>query len=139
MRQVIVAFVLALLFGAGLVIGGMTQPEKIVGFLDPFGAWDPSLILVMAGALAVYMPVYQLIIRKRPSPLFGDQFRLATRQHIDRRLIIGALLFGVGWGLGGFCPGPAIAAFGAFVPSAVLFTVAMFFGFGLGELLEARR
>ncbi|MCB9666809.1 MAG: hypothetical protein H6715_01655 [Myxococcales bacterium] len=133
-----VSFLLAALFGAGLVIGGMTQPAKIIGFLDPFGDWDPSLVCVMGGALFVYAPVYRWLIRRRQTSLLGEQFRLTTKRDIDGKLMGGALLFGIGWGIGGFCPGPALAAAGALVPSALLFSAAMFAGLGLGELLKAR-
>ncbi len=136
MIAVVVSFLLSVLFGMGLVMGGMTQPAKVIGFLDIFGHWDPSLMCVMAGALAVYMPVYQWLVRKRARPLLGEQFLIGTPQSIDRRLILGAALFGAGWGLAGFCPAPAITALGAGVSSAAIFTVAMCVGFGLGELFR---
>jgi hypothetical protein len=97
------------LFAVGLILGGMTQPGKVVGFLDFTGRWDPSLALVMGGALLSHGLLQRLIL-KRPSPLLDERFHLPTRRDIDRRLIIGAALFGVGWGLAGYCPGPGLSS-----------------------------
>lgn len=105
----LIAFFTGALFAAGLVLGGMTQPSKVLGFLDLFGAWDPSLALVMGGALLIHAPLYHLI-RRRRAPLLEAKFHIPTRRDLDPRLITGAALFGVGWGLGGYCPGPGLAS-----------------------------
>ncbi len=113
MRRAIVAFVCGLVFGAGLIISQMSNPAKVIGFLDVTGNWDPSLALVMAGAIAVFGVLYRLALRQG-TPLLAPQFTLPEKDSLDAPLMVGALIFGVGWGLGGFCPGPAIvsAAFG---------------------------
>jgi uncharacterized membrane protein YedE/YeeE len=135
------AFVSGLVFAIGLGISGMTQPAKVTAFLDFAGDWDPSLALVMVGAIAVYAPLYRLIHRL-PSPVFSATFALPTRTDIDRRLVGGAALFGVGWGLGGFCPGPALTSLAAGEPSVLLFVASMLTGmyvYKLGENSGARR
>ncbi len=113
MKRTIVAFVCGLVFGAGLIISQMSNPAKVIGFLDVTGKWDPSLALVMAGAAAVFGVLYRLALRQG-TPLLAPQFTLPEKDSLDAPLMVGALIFGVGWGLGGFCPGPAIvsAAFG---------------------------
>ena len=111
MRNLIV-FVSGLLFSAGLIVSGMINPAKVIGFLDLFGDWDPSLAFVMAGAVAVNFVGHRLVTR-RARPFFADGFAIPTRKDVDRELVVGASLFGVGWGLVGLCPGPAIAALGA--------------------------
>lgn len=103
------AFGSAALFGVGLVVAGMTTPSKVVGFLDVFGAWDPSLAFVMIGAIAVHTVLLRLI-RRRRAPLFGNGFHLSHRRDLDGRLLLGAALFGTGWGLSGICPGPGLVA-----------------------------
>jgi uncharacterized membrane protein YedE/YeeE len=104
-----VALAVGVIFGAGLVLAGMTQPAKVLAFLDLFGAWDPSLLFVIGGAVAVYAVAYRAIMT-RQKPLLADAFVLPARHTIDLKLIGGAALFGVGWGLGGYCPGPSIVA-----------------------------
>lgn len=113
MPRAAIAFFVGLLFGAGLIVSRMSDPSKVVSFLDITGAWDPSLALVMGGAVAVFAIAYRLAL-KRPKPALGKQFVLPEKTRIDARLVAGALVFGVGWGLGGLCPGAAIvsAAFG---------------------------
>lgn len=113
MKRAIVAFSCGLVFGAGLVISQMSNPAKVIGFLDITGNWDPSLALVMAGAVAVFGALYRLALRQG-TPLLAPRFMLPEKDSLDAPLMVGALIFGVGWGLGGFCPGPAIvsAAFG---------------------------
>jgi hypothetical protein len=112
-KRAIVAFVCGLVFGAGLIISQMSNPAKVIGFLDITGNWDPSLALVMGGAVAVFGVLYRLALRQG-TPLLAPRFMLPERKSLDAPLMVGALIFGVGWGLGGFCPGPAIvsAAFG---------------------------
>jgi uncharacterized membrane protein YedE/YeeE len=115
------------LFGFGLVLAGMTNPQKIIGFLDIFGVWDPSLALVMGGALAVTATLFPSIIR-RGKPLFDAGLDLPTRPDVDAPLVIGSALFGVGWGIAGYCPGPALASLGRPGADAALFVVAMIAG-----------
>lgn len=107
--RILVALVAGLLFGLGLSVSQMVNPAKILNFLDIAGHWDPSLALVMGGALLITIPAFRLILR-RPAPLLDGRFHLPTRQDIDIRLVTGAALFGIGWGLGGLCPGPAVVA-----------------------------
>jgi uncharacterized protein len=123
-RPNIVAFGAGSLFAVGLAISGMTKPSKVTGFLDVAGAWDPSLAFVMVGAIAVHFIGYR-IIRRRASPIFDATFHLPTRTDIDRRLVLGATLFGIGWGLGGFCPGPALVMAGSGAVGSVVFLAAM--------------
>jgi uncharacterized protein len=113
-----------LLFGAGLVVSGMTDPAKVQGFLDFTGSWDPTLAFVMAGAIAVHFTAYRLI-RGRRAPVLGGNFQIPTRKDIDAKLLAGAALFGLGWGLGGYCPGPAVTALSTGAPSVVAFVAAM--------------
>lgn len=125
-RQSLVALVSGLVFGAGLVISGMTRPQKVIGFLDVFGDWDPSLALVMGGALAVHAVAYRLI-KKRRSPLLATEWSVPLRRDIDARLLAGAFVFGLGWGIGGVCPGPGLVSLAGFAPSALVFVAAMLF------------
>jgi uncharacterized membrane protein YedE/YeeE len=112
------------IFGVGLAVAGMTRPEKVVGFLDITGAWDPSLAFVMIGAIGVHFVLRRLVVRRK-TPLFDDRFHMPTRSDIDPRLLGGAALFGVGWGLGGFCPGPALVGAAAALLPAIVFIAAM--------------
>lgn len=119
-REDIVALGAGLLFGVGLAVSGMTLPSKVVGFFDFFGNWDPSLAFVMLGAIAFYMPAYRFVVR-RASPLYAKGFFLPGKGKIDGRLLFGSALFGVGWGMGGFCPGPAMVSAGSFGTNALVF------------------
>ena len=128
-------FLVGLLFGWGLLIAGMTDPGKVIGFLDLAGLWDPSLAFVMGGAIVVGLGAFTLD-RKRTTNLLGGALHLPTRSDIDRPLVIGSLLFGAGWGLAGFCPGPAIVSMGAGQPKAAVFVLAMVAGMVVFEWIE---
>lgn len=130
-------FLIGLLFGVGLLLSGMTDPAKVIAFLDLFGAWDPSLALVMGGAIAVGFVGFA-VAKKRTTALLGGAMQLPTRRDIDRRLVIGALVFGTGWGLAGFCPGPALVSAGAGQVQAVVFVVAMLAGMAVHEFGAGR-
>jgi hypothetical protein len=130
MRAVFAALVSGLLFGLGLTVSQMINPAKVIGFLDLFSDWDPSLALVMATAIPVTMLGYAFATRRR-SPICASSFNLPTRTEIDWPLIAGAVLFGVGWGLVGYCPGPAIAALGLGNPATALFVGSMLVGMGM--------
>ena len=129
-------FALGALFAIGLGISGMTQPLKVLGFLDVFGAWDPALLFVMGGAVAVTFSGYRFVLG-RARPLLGASFDLPSRRNIDIQLLAGASLFGVGWGLAGFCPGPALVALASGSIDVVIFVMAMFAGFLAKDLLVA--
>ncbi|MBB6342823.1 putative membrane protein YedE/YeeE [Pseudomonas fluvialis] len=131
------AFAAGLIFGLGLLLAGMANPAKVLGFLDLAGAWDPSLALVMAGAIAVALLPFTLA-RKRQQSLLGLPMQLPTKREIDRRLIGGSLLFGIGWGIAGICPGPAVAIFLTGHWQVLLFVAAMLIGMALFEALERR-
>jgi hypothetical protein len=133
------AFLGGTLFGIGLAIAGMTQPAKIIGFFDFFGSWDPSLAFVMLGAIMVYTPVYRWAIRTWQRPIWAPAFSLPTRKDIDGRLILGSAIFGIGWGLGGYCPGPAFTSVGAGSEQALLFGAAMLVGVGAYQLFMRAR
>lgn len=124
-------------FGIGLIVSGMADPARILGFLDLAGAWDPSLFFVMAGALLVGVVAFTLA-RRRTVSLLGLRMSLPADNRLDRRLVGGSLLFGIGWGVAGFCPGPALVALGMGEEKALAFVAAMLVGMGLFELLEAR-
>ena len=127
-----------LVFGLGLIVSGMANPAKVLGFLDLAGAWDPSLALVMAGAIGVSFFAF-LFAKKRSRSLMGADMKLPTGRTIDRRLVIGSTLFGIGWGVAGFCPGPGLVALGLGEVKALIFVAAMLVGMALFELLEKRR
>lgn len=124
-----------LVFGIGLIVSGMSNPAKVLGFLDFAGKWDPSLALVMGGAVAVGLVAYALA-KRRQTTWLGLPMSIPGATHIDRRLVIGSLLFGVGWGLAGICPGPALVLVGAGVAKGMIFAVAMLAGMGVFEVLE---
>jgi uncharacterized protein len=135
MIQIAVAFAVGVLFALGLVVSEMINPARVIGFLDVTGRWDPTLLLVMAGALAITLPSFPLILR-RTKPLLATQFSLPTKSRIDSPLIFGAVIFGVGWGLAGFCPGPALAALASGSVSVILFVIAMVLGQWLATSFE---
>jgi uncharacterized protein len=133
MKQNFAAFGTGALFAVGLVVSGMTKPSKVAGFLDLAGAWDASLMFVMIGAIAVHFIAYRMVMKRR-SPLFDARFHVPTRKDIDPRLVAGAALFGVGWGLGGFCPGPGLVTAASGSLGAILFVA----GMTAGMLVEQR-
>ena len=125
---------LGLLFGVGLLVSGMSDPAKVLNFLDLAGTWDPSLAFVMGGAVLVAFVGYRLVLA-RGEPIAGDRFHLPTRNDIDARILAGPALFGIGWGLGGFCPGPALTALGLGAPGTLAFIPAMILGMWAARLL----
>jgi hypothetical protein len=135
-RAHVAAGLAGLLFGLGLAVSGMTQPGKVIAFLDVAGAFDPSLAFVMAGAIAVHALAHRLITRRR-APLFDRTFHLPRRTDVDRRLLVGAALFGVGWGLGGFCPGPALVSLATLRSDVIVFVLAMTTGMLLQHVFGA--
>lgn len=136
MTKHISAFLIGLLFSLGLVISGMINPGKVLGFLDVFGAWDPSLAFVMGGAVIVNFIGLKIVL-KRPNPLFEAGFSIPTRNDIDRDLVGGSVLFGIGWGLVGLCPGPAIASLGATPEKTIAFVVAMLVGMITARMVQS--
>jgi uncharacterized protein len=125
--RLVVAVIAGLLFGAGLGVAGMTDPAKVLSFLDVTGRWDPTLGFVMAGAIAVHAPVV-LWLRRRGRPWIGDRLHLPAQGTIDRRLLGGAALFGIGWGLAGYCPGPAVVAAAALRPAGLVVLAGLLVG-----------
>ena len=127
-----------LVFGLGLIVSGMANPAKVLGFLDLAGHWDPSLAFVMAGTVAVSAIAFA-VARGRAVSFLGAEMRLPSARHIDRRLVLGSALFGIGWGAAGFCPGPALVALGMGEPKALVFVAAMLVGMGAFEFVERRK
>ena len=138
MKGSLVVVLAGWVFGIGLGLAGMTRPEKVVGFLDFSGQWDPSLGVVMAGAVGVHFILLR-VVRRRRTPLFDSHFHLPTRSDLDVKLVGGAAIFGIGWGLGGYCPGPGIVAVARGTGSAFVFVVAMAAGMLLQHLTEPIR
>jgi uncharacterized membrane protein YedE/YeeE len=134
---VLAALLAGLVFGLGLLLSGMANPAKVLGFLDLAGSWDPSLAFVMAGAVGVGLVAFALA-RRRKTSLLGAEMKLPTTRGLDRRLIAGSLLFGIGWGLAGFCPGPGLVALGMGEAKALVFVAAMLAGMAVFEWLERR-
>lgn len=137
MRQIFAAGLAGLLFALGLGVSGMTRPDKVIGFLDLFGSWDASLAFVMVGAIGVYLLAIRAA-RRRGAPVLAPSFQLPTRTDIDRRLLLGAAIFGVGWGLAGYCPGPALVSLVTGRASAWIFVGSMLVGMGLFSWVDAR-
>jgi uncharacterized membrane protein YedE/YeeE len=136
--QILMALITGLLFGLGLILSGMTNPAKVTGFLDLAGHWDPSLAFVMGGAIGVALVAFRLA-GKRTSSLLGAPMRLPAAGLIDRRLVLGSLAFGVGWGLAGYCPGPALASLASGGSKPLIFAAAMLAGMAIFEVLERTR
>ena len=134
-KQTAMALVVGLLFGIGLIVAGMTDPSKVIGFLDLAGRWDPSLGFVMGGAILVGLVAFRFAAGRDKS-LLGDVMRLPTATHIDRRLVFGGLAFGAGWGLAGYCPGPALASLASGGVKPLIFGAAMLAGMVIFALLE---
>ena len=133
-----IAAIVGLLFGLGLLVSGLASPTKVLGFLDLAGPWDPSLALVMGSAVALGMAGFALVSQRKRS-LLGEPMQLPNRTDIDKPLVVGAALFGVGWGLAGYCPGPALVGAAAGVPSALVFTLTMLAGMVLFGLWGQRK
>lgn len=133
----LVAFIAALIFGIGLGVSGMTLPSRVIGFLDVTGDWDPSLALVMLGAVTVYAVSYRFIM-KRSRPVLAEKFQIPTRRDIDWKLLLGSAIFGIGWGLGGFCPGPALVGVVSAKPAVVVFVISMIAGMYLYGFFDRR-
>ena len=134
MKNRLSEFAVGLIVGTGLIVSGMTDPGKVIGFLDLAGLWDPSLALVMGGAIGIAIVAFTWA-RRRTTTLLGGALKLPTVSAIDRRLVLGSLSFGAGWGLAGFCPGPAIVSVGAGQPKAMVFVLAMLAGMAIHEWL----
>jgi uncharacterized membrane protein YedE/YeeE len=133
--NILTAFVAGLIFGAGLLVAGMANPAKVLAFLDIAGSWDPSLAFVMIGAIGIGTPAFFIAKRKSVS-LLGEKMQLPTSQVIDARLIGGSVLFGIGWGIAGICPGPALVLLGAGVTKGIIFVLAMIAGMLIFQALE---
>ena len=137
MARVFAALLSGVLFGLGLAISGMTDPNVVIGFLDLFGDFNPALMFVLGGAVGTTLIAFRFVLR-RPSPLLASDFQLPTRKDIDARLLIGAGLFGIGWGLAGYCPGPALVSFGALIDTALVFVPVMLLSGWLTRRVLAR-
>lgn len=133
--QRLTEFTVGLLFGVGLIVSGMTDPGKVLGFLDLFGAWDPSLAFVMGGAILVGLGAFA-VAKRRTTSFLGGAMHLPQRRDIDRRLVVGSLTFGVGWGLAGFCPGPGLVSMASGEVKGAVFVAAMVAGMAVFEWLE---
>jgi uncharacterized membrane protein YedE/YeeE len=136
MRNLVTVFT-GLIFGIGLIMSGMTNPAKVQNFLDLFGTWDPSLALVMGGAILITMPGFWLV-QKRQTPFFEDSFLIPQKTNLDFYLLTGSAIFGIGWGLGGFCPGPVIVSISNGSTGTILFVITMLIGMVLAKLLILR-
>lgn len=138
MKSAIASLFAGLLFGLGLIVSGMANPEKVLGFLDIAGLWDPSLGLVMGGAVLVGVFTFA-VARNRTLSFLGLNMKVPGQSHVDKRLIIGGLLFGIGWGVAGICPGPGLVGLGAGEIKSVVFVASMVAGMGVFELIERKR
>lgn len=138
MLRILTAFLVGLVFGLGLILGGMTNPANVIGFLDLLGSWNPSLAFVMVGAILVGYFAFRTA-RTRPSAILGGPIELPQRSDITPSLVLGSMAFGVGWGLGGFCPGPGLVALGMGEEKAAIFIAAMLLGIGLHHVLTKPR
>ena len=137
MKRVLIAFLCGLLFGAGLIVSQMSNPAKVIGFLDITGQWDPSLAFVMGGAVVVFGIAYRLALRQQ-KPVFDSRFLLPEKTRVDKALLAGSLLFGAGWGLAGFCPGPALVSSAFGDPRVWSFVAAMIAGMVVFRLTRSK-
>lgn len=137
MKNNVAALMVGILFALGLGISGMTRPEKVFGFLDIFGTWDTSLVFVMAGAVMIHFIAFRFIARRK-SPLFSPEWHLPTKNEITWPLIAGSFLFGAGWALAGYCPGPALTSLASFQSRPSIFFVSMLFGMFFFRILDRR-
>ena len=133
----VVSLISGIIFGVGLTVSQMIDPAKVLGFLNIFGAWDPSLAFVMIGALIVSSPFFHLF-KNNNKPVFADSFSYSNNKELNKKLIIGSSLFGAGWGLAGLCPGPAIASLALLNTSSIVFVIAMFVGFYLSDMYKKK-
>ena len=133
--RLLTSFLIGLIFGSGIAISGMMNPAKVLNFFDIAGSWDPSLALVMGGAVSVTFLGYRLVLR-RPAPVFARSFTLPEGRRIDARLVAGAAIFGIGWGIAGFCPGGALPALGTLTPAVFVFVAALIAGMALARRLR---
>ena len=131
----LISLLSGIIFGLGLTISGMVNPQKVLGFLNLFGEWDPSLIFVMVGAIIIFAPMH-FIFKRKSRPIFAKEFQINNNRNIDKKLLIGSGLFGAGWGLAGLCPGPAIASISFLNPSILIFALFMFVGFFIANRIE---
>ena len=136
MKSYVMPLICGLLFGFGLALSGMTDTTRVIGFLDVTGNWDPTLAFVMGGGLLVTIPVFQLGLGRMKTPLFESVFHLPTRRHVDLKLMSGAVLFGIGWGMAGYCPGPAIGSLAYLNPDIFYFVAAMAAGTWITGAIE---
>lgn len=137
-KRHLLAFFVGLLFAAGLAVSQMTRPDRVIGFLDIFGDWDPTLLGVMGGGVLVYFLLFERVTN-RPTPVFSDIFRIPERNEITSRLVIGSALFGIGWGIAGYCPGPALTSIPSGFTDVLIFVAAMAAGMLLFRLYDAWR
>ena len=133
MLKTIISLISGILFGTGMIISNMVDPTKVIGFLDVMGSWDPSLALVIIGALAVFTPCYHFFIKQRSHAINGEKFNWSNNTKVDGNLLIGATIFGIGWGLVGICPGPAMSSIGSGSLSLYLFIVSMLCGMAIAN------
>ncbi|WP_433852198.1 DUF6691 family protein [Stenotrophomonas nitritireducens] len=134
-RTLLAALLAGALFGLGLAVSGMTDPLRILGFLDVAGAFDPTLLFVLGGAVGTTMLLFRFVLR-RPAPVLAERFQVSQLRSVDARLLVGAGVFGIGWGLAGYCPGPALVGLGVLSPEALWFVPAMLAGMALHRLLR---
>ncbi|WP_262965728.1 DUF6691 family protein [Methylobacter psychrophilus] len=137
MKQNLIALLCGILFGIGLSLAQMINPNKIINFLDITGNWDPSLIFVMVGALAVAFISFRWIL-KRPAPLLAESFHLSKKLSVDKSLVFGTVIFGIGWGMSGYCPGPAVTGLGLLSLEPVILVVTIYLGFFVYNLFERK-
>jgi len=137
MKYYLSVLISGMLFGIGLAVSGMINPQRVTDFLDVTGNWDPTLLFVMGGAICVSLPGFYFV-QRRPTPFFSSKFYMPSKKDLDMPLILGAILFGAGWGLAGYCPGPAIASLASLSTEPMIFVLAMLAGQFLAKLFESK-